>query len=101
MQDFIYLVRPAVRGDAEPPAGFLVRAHADYLQVLVDQGIVLLVGHTAGTPGGFGLAIFRADDREEAERLVAADPAVAAGVLVAEVHPFDVTLHAGRWPFTD
>jgi uncharacterized protein len=98
MQDFIYLVRPAPHGEARPPAAFLIRAHAEYLHTLVDQGIVLLVGHTGGTPDGFGLAIFRADDLEQAERLVAADPAVAAGVLEAEVHPFDVTLHAGRWP---
>jgi uncharacterized protein YciI len=98
MQDYIYLVRPASQGGAGPPADYLIRAHADYLRTLVDQGIVLLVGHTAGTPEGFGLAIFRADDLEQAERLVAADPAVAAGVLQAEVHPFDVTLHAGRWP---
>jgi uncharacterized protein YciI len=98
MQDFIYLVRPASQGETGPPAAFLIRAHAEYLHTLVDQGIVLLVGHTAGTPDGFGLAIFRADDLEQAERLVAADPAVAAGVLEAEVHPFEVTLHAGRWP---
>jgi uncharacterized protein YciI len=99
MTDYIYLVRPAGGADlTSQAADHLIRAHADYLQVLVDQGIVLLVGHTDGTRDGFGLAIFRADDLEQAERLVAADPAVAAGVLRAEVHPFVVTMHAGRWP---
>ena len=99
MEDFIYLVRPVpATGGQARPTDDLIRAHAEYLGLLVDQGIVLLVGHTADAREGFGLAIFRADDLEQAERLVAADPAVAAGVLDAEIHTFAVTMHAGRWP---
>jgi uncharacterized protein YciI len=40
----------------------------------------------------FGLAIFEAADEAAARRPMESDPAVAAGVMTAELHPFTVVL---------
>jgi uncharacterized protein YciI len=40
----------------------------------------------------FGIAIFEANDEAAARKFMEADPAVAAGVMTAELHPFAVVL---------
>ncbi len=40
----------------------------------------------------FGIAIFEAADEADARAFMEADPAVAAGLMTAEVHPFAVVL---------
>jgi uncharacterized protein YciI len=41
-----------------------------------------------------GIGVFFADSREEAERFVANDPAVLAGVMRVRVHSFNLAVHA-------
>lgn len=66
--------------------------HVDYLARLGQQGTVLLAGrtqtHDAET---FGIVIFEASP-EEAEQVVAADPAVREGVMTATLHPYRVAV---------
>ena len=40
----------------------------------------------------FGLVIFEAETEEEANKLMNADPAVAAGVMKAQLFPFKAVL---------
>ena len=40
----------------------------------------------------FGIAIFQAPDETAARRFMESDPAVVAGVMTAELHPFAVAL---------
>jgi uncharacterized protein YciI len=40
----------------------------------------------------FGIAIFQAADENAAREFMNADPAVMAGVMTAELHPFAVVL---------
>ena len=44
----------------------------------------------------FGLVIFQAEDDSAARAFMANDPAIRAGLMTAELHPFRVSLIAGR-----
>jgi uncharacterized protein YciI len=102
MPQFISIVRATragmLTGGPTPEEASVIEHHFRYVQDLVQQGTALLVGRTTRhDPDTFGLVIFRADDEEAAVRLAAADPAVAEGVMAAEVHPFDVLLLSQTW----
>jgi uncharacterized protein YciI len=72
--------------------------HAAYVEDLVQQGTALVFGRAeTGDAYPFELLIFRADDEESAERLVFADPAVAEGVMSAELLPFEMSLLSETW----
>ena len=57
------------------------------------SGQLILAGRTS-EPGDktFGIAIFDAADEDAAGRLMEEDPAVAGGLMTAELHPFAVAL---------
>jgi len=66
-----------------------VREHFARLKKLSAEGRVHLAGRTDEPDGKtFGLVLYRAESREEAEALAAEDPAVLAGVMEFELKPF-------------
>ena len=73
-----------------------LREHFYYLRDLHARGVILLAG-PLGADGG--LVLLRASDQAEADRLMAADPAVIAGLFVGEARPF-VTRFASDPPIT-
>lgn len=76
--------------DAEQSA---VTAHLAYLKALVDEGTVLMAGRTlTNDETTFGIVILRAESEIAARALMRADPAVAAGVMYAELFPYRVAL---------
>jgi uncharacterized protein YciI len=83
-----YEMPSAPTAEEEAVAG----AHFGYLLELKERGILILAGRTQEEFGSFGIAIFEAPDAETAERIAAADPAVAAGVFVASVHPYRIAV---------
>lgn len=97
MLEFLYRIRPTRvemlddGGTEEERAA--VGAHFAYLQQLLAEGRLILAGRTQSTgPESFGIVIFRATDGEEAASMVAADPAVAGGVMQAQLFPYHVAL---------
>ena len=70
-----------------------VGQHLANFKAAVQSGQLVLAGRTM-EPGDktFGIAIFAAVDEAAARRFMEADPAVAAGVMTAELHPFAVVL---------
>jgi uncharacterized protein YciI len=84
--------RPAMLVEGlTPEERAAVGEHVSYLERLAEAGVVLLFGRTQTTdPGTFGIVIFRAGSPAEAERRMANDPAVRAGVMRAELFPFRV-----------
>jgi uncharacterized protein YciI len=70
-----------------------VGRHFTRLQAATQQGRVILAGRTA-EPGEktFGLVVFEAPDEASARTFMAEDPAVVAGVMTAELHPYQVAL---------
>jgi uncharacterized protein YciI len=70
-----------------------VDRHLANFKAAVQSGQLILAGRTR-EPGDktFGIAIFEATDEAAARKFMEADPAVAAGVMTAELHPFAVVL---------
>lgn len=58
-----------------------LRPHADYIADLTRAGRILAAGGFVDAEGG--MAIVRAADAAEAGRMLAADPAITAGVFTA------------------
>jgi uncharacterized protein YciI len=72
-----------------------LRDHFHYLRDLHARGVIQLAG-PLGADGG--LVLLRARDQKEAERVIAEDPAVVAGLFVGEAEPF-VPRFASDRPF--
>ena len=64
--------------------------HRDYMRQLYDLGRVLLGGPFLDHAGG-GIAILRADSRQEANEVLAEDPAIVSTVLKGEVRRWHAT----------
>jgi uncharacterized protein len=67
--------------------------HFARFQHAIETGELILAGRTA-EPGDktFGIAIFEAPDETAARKFMESDPAVVAGLMTAELHPFAVAL---------
>ena len=70
-----------------------VDRHLANFKEATQSGQLILAGRTR-EPGDktFGIAIFEAADEAAARKFMEADPAVVAGVMTAELHPFAVVL---------
>ncbi len=75
--------------------------HADYLQQGLNEKKVLIVGRTdTDLKDNFGLAIFEAENLEEAKSFMEKDPAILGGVMRAEAYPFKLLMvadEAKKW----
>jgi uncharacterized protein len=70
-----------------------VQAHFARLQRETAAGRVILAGRTTEPlDRTFGLVVFEAPSDDSAAAFMRADPAVAAGVMTATVHPYSVAL---------
>lgn len=101
MAEFIYVIRPvrpemlATGMTADEQAA--MAAHFAYLQAQASAGIVRLAGRTQTSDAAtFGLCLFEASDAAAAAAFTAADPAVARGVVRAEVFPFRTAIAPPR-----
>lgn len=91
----VYYLRLIKRASAwtpevTPELERLQEAHLAYNRGLVEAGILLLNGPMLDGGDLRGASIMRVASREEAQRLADGDPAVQAGRLVCEVHPWMV-----------
>lgn len=70
----------------------LQRAHLDNIRRMAEEGKLVLAGPFMGRGDDGhdirGIYVFAVDSVEEAEALTATDPAVEAGSLVMELHPW-------------
>jgi uncharacterized protein YciI len=98
MPQFVYFVHPprsTFINDATDDESALMGEHFRYLQRLLADGQLILAGPML-VEGGFGIAIFEADDEAQAQALAANDPAALGGLIRPEVHPYRVSLLRGR-----
>jgi len=90
---FLYVLRATrlgmlTEGPTDEEARVVAR-HAEHLQRLAHEGTVHHFGRTAvDDERTLGLVVFEAEDEAAARALADADPAVAAGVMCAEVFPY-------------
>jgi len=96
-RQFIYVLRlaPRLHSDAawtDDDKATLAR-HFNRFKEAMDRGDLILAGRTLESgEKTFGVAIFEAPDEGTAKKFMEADPAVAAGLMTAELHPFTVVL---------
>jgi uncharacterized protein YciI len=94
---YLYMVRlvhPDLLEHTDPEQKRVMEAHFVRLKEGVEQGQVVLAGPC--TDGAFGIVIFEAQSEQEAEAYMLADPAVVAGIMTAELHPFRISLMQNR-----
>jgi uncharacterized protein YciI len=96
-KQFIYVLRlvPRLYSDANwtKEDKILLGRHFARFQEATKSGQLILAGRT-NEPGDktFGIAIFEAPDEVAARVFMRADPAVAGGLMTAELHAFAVAL---------
>jgi hypothetical protein len=71
----------------------IVDQHYQYLVGLRNRGIVVHAGRTTDPARLWGIVIMRVSV-PEAERLMAGDPAIRAGIQVSEVFPYSVAIES-------
>jgi uncharacterized protein YciI len=96
-KQFIYVLRlvPRLHSDANwtKDDEAVLGRHLARFKEAIASGQLILAGRTM-EPGEktFGIAVFEAADEAAARAFMEADPAVAAGLMTADVHPFAVVL---------
>lgn len=79
---------PKSTGEQTPETQRIQEAHMANIGRMSDEGKLIMAGPMADEGKLRGIFVFRVGSLEEAQALAAADPAVMAGRLVAEVHPW-------------
>jgi uncharacterized protein len=96
-KQFIYVLRlvPRLYSDSnwtKEDEAALSRHFARFKHA-IETGELILAGRTSESGDKtFGIAIFEAPDEAAARAFMQADPAVAGGLMTAELHPFAVAL---------
>ena len=71
----------------------VLQRHVVRFQEAIKAGKLILAGRTSESGDKtFGIAIFEAKDEAAARKFMEEDPAVAVGLMTAELHPFTVAL---------
>ncbi len=96
-KQFIYVLRlvPRLYSDSNwtKEDKTVLERHFARFQEAAKSGQLILAGRTS-EPGDktFGVAIFEASDEATARKFMQADPAIAGGLMTADLHPFAVAL---------
>ena len=98
--EFLVLLRPVRAGmvvDGPLPEELpVLAAHRAWLEQMASEGRVVLAGRTReADPSTFGIAILRAASDAEAREIAGRDPAVAGGLMTAQVRPFRIAVGGG------
>jgi uncharacterized protein YciI len=81
------------RGDAWSQHQEVLSAHRDYMERLLREGKLAAAGPSDGDRDLVGIGVFQRIPDEEAERLMADDPSVKAGVMRPEFHRWLCAAH--------
>jgi uncharacterized protein YciI len=95
-REFIYVLKLAKKRSEEfsPREEAIMEKHFDSLKKALAEGKLVFAGPCEDRT--FGIVVFRAESKEEAEKFMKNDPAVKHGVMTAELHPFHVSLAEKR-----
>jgi uncharacterized protein YciI len=98
MPEWIYFIHPsrenfaATMTDAEKQVW---SDHAERLQRLLDEGVLILAGPTLGTVNT-GIAVFEAPDEQTARQIMSEDPTITSGMARGELRGFRASFLRGR-----
>ena len=82
--------RPTFASDMNADERAMMQQHVVYFRGLFDQGKVLIFGPVLDPSDNFGMGVLEVDDLAEAERLLAQDPTVLAGMNRFRISPMVV-----------
>jgi uncharacterized protein YciI len=82
------LYKGPTRNQTQEESNRIQTAHLKHLESLYHQGILLIAGPLAEDVDLRGIVVLKAKSLEEAKSFVDADPAVKAGRLRVELHPW-------------
>ena len=89
----IYKAGPAWQA-GKPMSAQALGPHAAFIKRLLDGGQLFAGGPMLDADGG--LAIVRAASAEDAKAIFEADPALASGIFVGEIHPWKPVYDSGK-----
>lgn len=95
-KEFIYVLKLAKNRSEEFSSAeeAIMEGHFDRLKKTLAEGRLVFAGPCEDR--AFGIVVFRAQSKEEAEKFMKNDPAVKHGIMTAELHPFHVSLAEKR-----
>lgn len=85
---FAYLKKGPNRNLPKEEAEKLQRAHLDNITRLAEEGKLVLAGPFMDDTDIRGIYVFAVESLEEAEKIANSDPAIQAGSLELELHPW-------------
>ena len=88
-QQYVIILRPAPNY-GNPDTEDIVKQHFDYLNDLLEKGILTMAGRFLDVL--FGLVIIEVNSREEAMSVMKNDPAVKAKIFHAELNQWRIAL---------
>ena len=100
-KQFIYVLRlvPRLHDDKAwtKEDTMALQRHIARFQHAIETGELILAGRTL-EPGDktFGIAVYKAPDETAARQFMESDPAVVAGLMTAELHPFAVAFERNK-----
>ncbi len=72
--------RPTFVEDMTDEERAVMADHAAYWRRLLDDGVAVVFGPVLDPAGPYGLAVVEVTDQQQVDRILAADPAVRAGL---------------------
>lgn len=85
---FVVLKTGPTRMPDGPQRDDMFKGHFANMKRLAAQGKLVLAGPFDGVDGWRGMFVFATTDIEEAKKLVASDPVIASGEMIAEFHKY-------------
>lgn len=93
----VLLYRGDITDQAEEEAARIQAAHLAHIQKMAEAGVLALAGPMGDSGRLRGVFVFNLPDQQQVEEWVNQDPAIQAGRLVAEIHPW-WTAKGGKLP---
>lgn len=84
----VFLKSGPERSQNQEEAAEIQKQHLAHINWMAEQGYVDLAGPFGDNGDVRGILVMRVPNKEKAEELAAMDPAVKAGRLVMEIHPW-------------
>lgn len=84
----VFLKSGPERSQSQEEAAEIQKKHLEHIGWMADQGYVDIAGPFGDSGEVRGILVMRVPSKERAEELAAMDPAVKAGRLVMEIHPW-------------
>lgn len=100
MDAWLYFIHPPRENFIETisaeEAAVMSGPHSDYLAQLFADGILVMAGPTWGQPMNDGIAVILAPDRQAAEAIMNADPAITSGQMTGELRQMRISYLRGN-----